>query len=155
MSAGVGGARSRLACTPGWFGGLRPEGRIVSGRRHDGPVDDLAVLRQEFSGDEDAFLVILIRDHRWDKGAFSRLERAMRGVCEVFEERGQQDLPRWLVEGFWLCADWLPSQTEHPRFPRPEPSAYYEAALTRLRDLQYWLVTGESPYLTGSPVADL
>ncbi|GLP65548.1 hypothetical protein TUSST3_21680 [Streptomyces sp. TUS-ST3] len=120
-----------------------------------GPVDDLAVLRQEFSGDEGAFLVVLIREHRWDKRAFSRLEQAMRGVCEAYEERGQQDLPRWLVEGFWLCADWLPDQTGHPRFPRPEPSSYYEAALTRLRDLQYWLVRGESPYLPGSAVADL
>ncbi|MEU1475908.1 hypothetical protein [Streptomyces sp. NPDC005760] len=118
-------------------------------------MDDLAVLRQEFSEYEDAFLSIVIRDHRWDKKAFSQLERAMRGVCEAFEERGQQDLPRWLVEGFWICADWLPGQTEHPGFPRPEPETYYKAAVARLLDLQYWLVTGESPYTPGSPVADL
>ncbi|MEU2923638.1 hypothetical protein ABZ636_01025 [Streptomyces sp. NPDC007251] len=117
-------------------------------------MDDLAVLRQEFSESDDGFLATVICDQRWDKEAFSRLERAMRGVCATFEERDQQDLPRWLVEGFWLCADWLPDHTAHPRFPRPEPPTYYEAALTRLRDLQYWLVTGVSPYLPDRAIAD-
>ncbi|MFE2669566.1 hypothetical protein [Streptomyces mirabilis] len=118
-------------------------------------MDDLAVLRQEFSENENAFLAIVIHEQRWDKEAFTRLERAMRGVCAAFEERDQQNLPRWLVEGFWQCVDWLPDHTAHPRFPRPEPSTYYEAALTRLRDLQHWLVTGASPYLPGPVVADL
>ncbi|MFJ1611064.1 hypothetical protein ACIOHS_48515 [Streptomyces sp. NPDC088253] len=118
-------------------------------------MDDLAVLQQEFSDNEDAFLAIVIRDQRWDREAFSHLERAMRGVCAAFEERDQRDLPRWLVEGFWLCVDWLPDHTAHPRFPRPEPLMYYEAALQRLRDLQYWLVTGVSPYLPGPEIEDL
>ncbi|MFI5800909.1 hypothetical protein [Streptomyces sp. NPDC051677] len=118
-------------------------------------MDDLAVLRQEFSENEDAFLSIVIHDRRWDKEAFARLERAMRGVCAAFEESEQQDLPRWLVEGFWMCVDWLPDHTAHPRFPRPEPSTYYEAALTRLQELQYWLVTGASPYLPEHVFADL
>lgn len=60
-------------------------------------MDDLAVLRQEFS--------------------------------ECFEEEERQDLPRWLVEGFWMCVDWLPSHTDHPM--------------------------GESPYIPGTVVGDL
>ncbi|MGW3105592.1 hypothetical protein [Streptomyces sp. NPDC001100] len=48
-------------------------------------MDDLASLRREFSEDDDAFLTIVIRDQRWDEQAFSRLERAMRQVCETFE----------------------------------------------------------------------
>ena len=128
---------------------------IGSGDRHHEAMDDLPVLRREFSEDDDAFLAIVIRDQNWDKRAFSRLERAMRQVCETFEQRDQQDLPRWLVEGFWICVDWLPDHTAHPRFPRPEPSAYYEAAFERLRDLQYWLVTGVSPYLPSHVWADL
>jgi len=118
-------------------------------------MDDFALLRREFLEDDDAFLGIVIRDQHWDKEAFSRLERAMRQVCETFEQRDQQDLPRRLVEGFWICVDWLPDHTAHPRFPRPEPPAYYEAALERLRDLQYWIVTGVSPYVPGHVWADL
>lgn len=128
---------------------------IVSGDRHDEEMDDLALLRREFSEDDDAFLTIVMRDQRWDEHAFSRLERAMRQVCETFEQRDQQDLPRWVVEGFWICVDWLPDHTAHPRFPRPGPPAYYEAALERLRDLQYWLVSGVSPYVPGHEWADL
>jgi hypothetical protein len=67
-------------------------------------MDDLPLLRREFSENDDAFRAIVIRDQNWDKQALSRLERAMRQVCETFEHRDQQDLPRWLVEGFWISS---------------------------------------------------
>ncbi|MFD5365582.1 hypothetical protein [Streptomyces sp. NPDC127103] len=118
-------------------------------------MDDLVSLRFEFSEAEDAFLAIVILGHRWDRAAFSRLEGAMRRTCATFEERNEQVLPRWLVEGFWMCVDWLPDYTGHPRFPRPEPAEYYEAALQRLRDLHYWLVMGDSPYVADHVWEDL
>ncbi|RFU41800.1 hypothetical protein DZF91_09980 [Actinomadura logoneensis] len=108
-------------------------------------MDDLVLLRREFDAEEGTFLGGLRPDLVWDKAAFSRLEQAMRRVCAAFA--GRDELPRWLVEGFWFCADWVPSWTGHADFPRPEPLEYYEGAVERLRDLQSWFVTGESPYL--------
>jgi hypothetical protein len=108
-------------------------------------MDDLSLLRREFSAESGTFLSRLRQDLIWDKDAFTRLEQAMRRLCTEFEER--EDLPRWIVEGFWQCADWVPAWTEHPNFPLPEPPAYYENAIKRLWDLQYWIVVGESAYL--------
>jgi hypothetical protein len=107
-------------------------------------VDELAVLREEFEGELGTFLARLRADLTWDKESFTRLERAMRRVCEQSE--GWEELPRWLVEGFWCCADWVPAWTAHPDFPRPEPRSYYDKAVERFRDLQHWLVTGQSIY---------
>lgn len=116
-------------------------------------VDDLELLRREFSAEEGTFFGRLRPDLVWDKAAFGRLEQAMRRVCAAFE--GRDDLPRWLVEGFWDCHDWVPGWTGHPNFPRPEPPEYYEEAVERLRDLQYWFVRGESLYLPGHEWKDL
>jgi len=69
----------------------------------------------------------------------------MRRVCATFE--GREDLPRWLVEGFWHCSDGVRDWTGHPNFPRPTPDEYYENAIERLFLLQYWFVMGESPLL--------
>ncbi|MEV5750057.1 hypothetical protein AB0L00_19730 [Actinoallomurus sp. NPDC052308] len=108
-------------------------------------MDDIALLRREFDAEEGSFLLQVRCDLHWDREAFSRLEQAMRRVCAQQEDRGQLD--RWLVEGYWYLADFVPSFTGHPNFPRPEPPDYYEAALERLHDLQNWFVSGCSPYL--------
>lgn len=71
----------------------------------------------------------------------------MRRVCAAFEER--DDLPRWLIEGFWYCSDGVRDWTGHPNFPRPSPDDYYAKAIERFSDLQYWFVMGESIYLPG------
>lgn len=118
-----------------------------------GRVDDIELLRCEFAAEEGSFLSQLRSDLHWDRQAFSRLEQAMRRVCASLENRDQLD--RWLVEGYWVLADFVPGHTSHPNFPRPEPSEYYEAALERLRDLQDWFVTGRSPYLPGHTWPDL
>ena len=46
-----------------------------------GNVDDLALLRQEFTAGDGSFLLRLRIDLHWDRPAFSRLEQAMRRVC--------------------------------------------------------------------------
>jgi hypothetical protein len=118
-----------------------------------GGVDDIALLQREFGADDGSFLLQLRLDLHWDREAFSRLEQAMRRVCA--QQEGRDRLDRWLVGGYWYLADFVPAHTGHSRFPRPEPQAYYEAALRRLRDLQNWFVTGRSPYLPHHTWPDL
>ncbi len=108
-------------------------------------MDDLELLRREFDAEDGSFLIQLRCDFHWDRDGFSRLEQAMRRICAAHETTEQLD--RWLVEGYWYLADFVPSHTSHPNFPRPEPADYYGAALERLHDLQNWFVTGRSPYL--------
>ncbi|MDX6742924.1 hypothetical protein [Actinocorallia sp. A-T 12471] len=116
-------------------------------------MDDLMFLRGEFAAGEETFLGRLRPDFVWDKPAFSRLEQAMRRVCAEFECR--EELPRWLVDGFWCCAAWVKDWTGHPDFPRPEPVEYYEKAMERFQDLQYWFVMGESPHQPGAAWEEL
>jgi hypothetical protein len=112
---------------------------------HAGNVDDLDLLRHEFSAEDGSFLVQLRVDLHWDRRAFSRLEQAMRRVCAQQESREQLD--RWLAEGYWYMSDFVAGHISHPDFPRPEPAEYYQSAVRRLWDLQNWFVTGRSPYL--------
>ncbi|NUW43636.1 hypothetical protein [Nonomuraea rhodomycinica] len=116
-------------------------------------MDDLELLRREFDAEDGSFLIQLRCDLHWDQQAFSRLEQAMRRVCA--EQETNERLDRWLVEGFWYMADFVPSHTSHPNFPRPEQPQYYEAAIERLHDLQNWFVTGRSPYLATYTWPDL
>jgi hypothetical protein len=114
---------------------------------------DLELLRREFGAEDGTFLLQLRIDLHWDRQAFSRLEQAMRRVCARLESR--DDLDRWVAEGYWYLSDFVPSHTSHPNFPRPEPAEYYAAAVQRLWDLQYWLVTGGSIYQEGHQWPDL
>jgi hypothetical protein len=116
-------------------------------------VDDLELLRHEFSAADGSFLLQLRVDLHWDRGAFSRLEQAMRRVCAQLERCEQLD--RWLVEGYWYLSDFVPGHVSHPDFPRREPAEYYKSAVNRLRDLQDWFVTGRSPFLPSYQWADL
>jgi hypothetical protein len=116
-------------------------------------VEDLDLLRHEFSAEDGSFLVQLRVDYHWDRTAFSRLEQAMRRVCAL--EQSREQLDRWLAEGYWYLSDFVPSHTSHPDFPRPEPAEYYQAAVRRLWDLQNWFVTGRSPYLASYHWPDL
>ena len=108
-------------------------------------------LRSEFAADDGTF-VLQVRGLVWDKPAFTRLEQLMRAACQ--QEADSESLDRWMVEGFWFLSDWLPEWTRHPNFPRPEPT-YYDAAIKRMRDLQWWLVMGQSPYVAEHVWEDL
>lgn len=116
-------------------------------------MDDLHLLRREFSAEEGSFLLQLRIDLHWDRDAFSRLEQAMRRTCA--QQESQERLDRWLVEGYWYLSIFVPGHTSHPNFPRPEPIEYYDAAVQRLRDLQDWFVTGRSPYRASYQMPDL
>ncbi|SBT45424.1 hypothetical protein [Micromonospora auratinigra] len=107
--------------------------------------DFLPVLRAEFDAEEGSFLLTVRCDLRWDRAAFSRLERAMRAACQAYADRDRLD--RWLAEGFFSVATWVRDHTSHPDFPRPLPESYYEACLERLWELADWFFRGEHVYL--------
>ncbi|GAA3702702.1 hypothetical protein GCM10022224_080630 [Nonomuraea antimicrobica] len=85
----------------------------------------------------------------------SALAASVLPVCVCAEQKTNERLDRWLVEGYWYIADSVPSHTSHPNFPGPEPPQHYEAAIERLHDLQNWFVTGRSPYLATCTWPDL
>lgn len=108
-------------------------------------VDDVAaVLPEEFEAVADSFLLRLRVDLVWDRAAFSRLEQAMRLVCEQYE--GREDLPRRMADGFYEVSHFVAEWTSHPNFPRPEPAQYYQDCLERLRDLADWFFRGWHAY---------
>jgi hypothetical protein len=83
-------------------------------------VDDaLVVLRQEFEAGTGSFLLGLRPGLVWDRGAFTRLERAMRVVCERTQD--DETLERWMAEGFYYVPRFVRDWTTHPNFPRPQP----------------------------------
>ncbi|MDI2127122.1 hypothetical protein [Yinghuangia seranimata] len=112
----------------------------------------LEVLRREFDAEEGSFLLRL-RGMEWDRDAFTRLERAMRAACEHFQANGSLD--RWVAEGFYAVATWVPVWTSHPGFPRPRPDGYYEACIERIGDLADWFFRGFSNYVEGHVWAEL
>jgi len=117
----------------------------VSGCCHHAYMNDsLAVLREEFDAEPGSFLAKLRSDLEWDRTGFTRLEQAMRAVCELSED--DEQLPRWLAEGFYLVSNDVPNWTAHPKFPRPKPDSYYDACIERLRDLADWYFRGWHAY---------
>ncbi|GAA5192026.1 hypothetical protein GCM10023322_50720 [Rugosimonospora acidiphila] len=79
--------------------------------------DALVVLGQEFEAREGSFQHWPRPELVWDRDAFTRLERAMRAVCE----RAQDDdtLERWMAEEFHYVPRFVRDWTTHPNFPRP------------------------------------
>jgi hypothetical protein len=117
-------------------------------------VDDvLTVLREEFEADDGSFLLRLRTELVWDRAAFSRLESAMRAGCESFQQ--QDDLPRWLAEGYFYLSHFVTEWTSHPNFPIPEPEGYYTDCLERIRDLADWFFHGVHSYLEPHDWAEL
>jgi hypothetical protein len=109
-------------------------------------MDDVwTLLRQEFEAAEGSFLLGLRGEGlEWDRAAFSRLEQAMRSVCERCQDLDQLD--RWMAEGFYSVSRSVRDWTSHPNFPRPEPRQYYNACLERLDDLADWFFRGYHSY---------
>ena len=106
-------------------------------------VDDaLIVLQQEFQAANGSFLLQL-RSYDWDRAAFTRLEVAMRDVAGKYAEAPAYDsLPRWLAWGYYFVSHTVAETSSHPDFRRPEPRAYYDGCLERLRDLADWFFQG-------------
>ncbi len=111
------------------------------------PAMDLALktLEREFRSEPGSFLLGLRSDLVWDRGAFSKLEKAMRTVCEHLQDA--EELPRWLAEGYYHVVTDVPSWTAHPNFPRPQPEEYYNACIERLTDLADWFFRGDHAYM--------
>ncbi|WP_329579307.1 hypothetical protein [Streptomyces sp. NBC_01361] len=82
----------------------------------------IEVLRREFEAEEGSFLLRLRGDLEWDRTAFSRLERAMRTVCE--RSQGSEKLDRWLAEGFYEIATCVPIWTSLPNSAVPSRNSF-------------------------------
>lgn len=115
--------------------------------------ETLSLLRSEIDAKPGSFLLKLRTDLEWDHVAFSRLVRAMHEYVAMAEHGGT--IERWIAEGFWYLGHFVRDWSQHPNFPRPLPSEYYESAYERFHDLAYWLFHGESPYESGSGFEDL
>lgn len=123
-------------------------------------ADDLAILRHEFQAEEGSFLLQLRCDMQWDKTAFDRATQAMRRCCQHYEQASvplqEQNLPadevllpRWLADGFWYMATFVPDHTSHPAWEQTiaaEPT-YFEKAYDRLEMLAEWFFGGQCPWL--------
>lgn len=107
-------------------------------------MNQLDVLRHEFRAGEGSFLLALRTEYHWDRVAFTRLEQAMRSVAVEYADRDQID--RWLADGYYYVSTFVPGHTQHPDFPRPDPDAYYQACIRRLRDLASWFFSGLPVY---------
>jgi hypothetical protein len=116
-------------------------------------MDALAVFRSEFDADEGSFLLGLRAGGRWDRAAFTRLERSMRVICEHYQ--GEENVDRWLAEGFHSISRWVREWTSAPGFPRPLPVRYHEACLRRVDDLTDWFFQGHHNYPEPHEWADL
>ncbi|MES2569584.1 MAG: hypothetical protein V4710_05965 [Verrucomicrobiota bacterium] len=101
------------------------------------------ILKRHFDGEDGTFLIIARCELRWDWQAFRELTSAMCSVAA--DEKGGQQIERWVAHGFWFCDTWIREWTGHPDFPRPEQQAY-EDAIELIHDLAYYLFLGESPY---------
>jgi hypothetical protein len=111
-------------------------------------MDEIAkVLKREFDAEEGSFLLRLRGDLEWDRAAFTRLEQAMRAACE--RSQSDEKLDRWVAEGFYEVATWVPSWTSHPNFPKPAPDAYFKDCIERIEDLANWYFRGWHDYSEG------
>ena len=101
------------------------------------------VLRRELAAEDGSFLLRLRCELVWDDAAFARLTAAMERCAAAYESRGAID--RWVAEGFWFVAQFVPEHAGHPNFRRPGGVVGYEQACERLRDLCHWLFVGARP----------
>ena len=103
----------------------------------------MAQLKEELEAAEGSFVLIARIEHRWDRDAFTRLDRLMRLAAARYE--GSDDLPRWLANGCFLVSH-IEGETRHEHFSRPEPESYYRACLQRVYEVSAWLFSGKSLY---------
>lgn len=105
------------------------------------------VLRAEFCGPEEGFLIGIRIRLTWDKVAFDRLIAAMKQCCLEYDRTDSMET--WLAEGFFMTSTEVKGWTSDPRFPREHPEEYYGRAYRRLYDLAFWFFTGSPMYLDG------
>jgi hypothetical protein len=104
----------------------------------------LTAQRDEFEAADGTFLLLIRSDLKWDRATFTRLEQAMRATCAIYQQ--QEELPRWLAEGYYYVSHFVADWTSHPNFPRPDPEDYYTDCLERLSDLADWFFRGVHNY---------
>lgn len=89
----------------------------------------LLVLRQDFEAGEGSFLLRLRPELVWVRGAFTRLQRAMRAVCKRMQDDDKLD--RWIAEGFYYvpgsCGTGPRAPTFHGRSRSSTTTIAYSA----------------------------
>jgi hypothetical protein len=121
-------------------------------------MDDnyLSILKDEFSAEDNSFLLQLRCDLYWDKVAFKRLIEAMYTCCKQYaqppnSQEREYPLPRWLAEGYWNMDTFVPAHTSHPAWNdiiATEPE-YFRNAYRFLHSLASWFFLGSSPWKDG------
>lgn len=109
-------------------------------------LSDYDLLRREFSGADGSFLIQLRCGLTWDEAAFKRLTQAMYRVAENMQ--GQDSLPKWLAQGFWLAHTFTAQWVAHPDFPK-QAGTDYGRGCEILADLAHYLFHGEPPLADG------
>jgi hypothetical protein len=109
--------------------------------------DFMTILKNEFEAGDGSFLIKLRPNLEWDKAAFNRLASAMKLCAERVSL--EPKLERWVAEGFWFVPRFVREWATHSSFPKVYPTEYYERAFTRLEDLAYRYLMGQSPYESG------
>jgi hypothetical protein len=113
------------------------------------PMDDhLHILRREYEGTEDSFLLRL-HANDWDLNAYAKLDRAMLWTCHHYESANQ--LERWLSEVFYRAASLSADITANPAFHAVATREYYAEAVLRLYLFADWFFSGICSWSTDPP----
>jgi hypothetical protein len=102
-----------------------------------GSMDDLELLRHEFSAGDGLFLLQLRVDLHWDWRTFSRLEQAMRRVCTQQEPHEQLVLRRSVPEGTLRDGSWVWVESRATAFV-PITACYYQKAMAAAMSFTTW-----------------
>jgi hypothetical protein len=79
--------------------------------------------------------------------------KAMRWACE--QVQGDQQLDRWMAEGFYYTSWYFRERISYPDFPRPEPEQHYNDCIQRIGDLADWFFHGVHSYIEPHHWTDL
>ncbi len=101
----------------------------------------LDALRAEFEGADGSFLLKLRVDLMWDETSFAYLTGLMRRYVEG--RAPDDDIPRWIAEGFWYLDVFVADWSSHPNFRARNPHITYDEHYETLRALAGWLFMGE------------
>jgi len=99
-------------------------------------------IHSEFNAEKGTFLLKLRCELEWDKAAFARLLAAMLEVALKHNE--DDEIPKWLAQGFWYLNEFIPDWSSHPDFHREFSDDYYDRAYEVVRDLADMFFMGDA-----------
>ena len=96
----------------------------------------LSELKQQFDAEDNTFLMTIRDELYWNWDQFFSLSSLMYQVADTFHH--QEEIDKWIAEGFWFCDTWIREWTMHSYFPQPSPEQH-EGALNLIHDLAFYL----------------